>query len=390
MKILQVHNYYQYSGGEDVVLKNEFDLLTSYGNEVIQYTKTNKEINDYSLIQKANLFFEISYSKQTYRDVSDLIKRHRPDICHVHNIIPLISPSVYYACSDNDVPVIQTLHNYRLLCSNAYLFRNGKICEECIGKRLYNSVKYGCYRNSKLQTFLLAKILENNKKWETWNTKIDKYIVITEFAKNKFIEGGLPKDKLTVKPNFLFKDPGFRYEIQENFLFMGRLDVTKGIHILLAALKDINKNIKILVAGDGPLKSEIENVKEIKYLGFHPIDDLIKIIQSSIALIFPSIWYECFPMSILEAFACGKPVIASNIGAMAELIQDGKTGLLFELGNSYDLAQKINWAFTHKEEMRWMGMNARKEYEEKYTPEKNYKILIDIYEDAIRNRGKKY
>lgn len=384
MKILQIHNYYQYSGGEDVVLKNEFDLLTAHGHEVIQFTKSNTELENYSFVEKSKLFFEAAYSNISYNKISELIKRSKPDVCHVHNTMPLISPSVYYACKENNIPVVQTLHNYRLICTNAYLFRDGKVCEECIGKSLYNSVKYGCYRDSKLQTLSLARTLEKNKKWDTWLTKIDSYIALTEFAKNKFIEGGLPVHKLKLKPNFLSEDPGINYDTQNHFLFAGRLDVTKGINILLDTRNYIEKEIRILIAGDGPLKEEAKRNSNKDYLGQVDQATLKKRIKESIAVIFPSIWYEGMPMLIVEAFACGKPVISSNLGAMAEIIEDGKTGLLFEPGNAADFAEKVNWAYLHKDEMKQMGINARKEYEQKYTANINYKILMEIYIQAIQ------
>jgi len=386
MKIIQVHNYYQYPGGEDVVVENEYNLLTSHGNEVYQYLKFNKEIQAYSLIEKAKLFFSTTYSHQSYQELYSVIKRINPAVCHVHNTIPLISPSVYYACSENNIPVVQTLHNYRLLCSNAYLFREGKVCEECIGKSPYNSVKYGCYRDSKLQTFSLVRAIDKNIKWGTWNNKIDLYIALTEFAKNRFIEGGLPKDKFKVKPNFLSEDPGINYDIQNHFLFAGRLDVTKGVNLLLDSLQFIHEGMQILLAGDGPLKSEVQNRSKVKYEGQLDRSELMKRIHESIAVIFPSISYETFGLLIIEAFACGKAVIASKLGAMAELIQDGKTGLLFEPGNASDLAEKISWAYMHKEEMKQMGINARKEYENKYTAERNYDLLINIYNEAIYKR----
>ncbi len=389
MNILQIHNYYQYSGGEDVVLKNEYELLTSKKHTVLQYLKNNSEISDYSLLQKGKLFYNTSYSKKSYREILKLFKVEKPDVAHVHNTLPLITPAVYYACNELNIPVVQTLHNYRLLCSNAYLFRNGKVCEECIGKSLYHSLKYGCYRYSRIQTFALARMVEKHRKLVTWSTKIDAYIALTNFSKKKIVEGGFPENKIFIKPNFLSNDPGVNDLQTDYFLFAGRLDITKGLHIILNAISNVNESIKILVAGDGPCKSEIQNTSKIKYEGQLTRIDLIKKIHEAIAVIFPSIWYETFGLSIIEAFASGKPVIASNLGAMAELIEDGRTGLLFEPGNSDDLADKINWANEHKEEMRQMGINARKEYEEKYTAERNYKILMDIYEKAIENRRKR-
>lgn len=385
MKILQVHNKYQLSGGEDVVVENERRLLESKGHEVFLLIKFNDEITRYSILKKINLISTSVWSKSAYNEIKNTIRKIKPDICHVHNYMPLVSPSVFYACSELNVPVVQTLHNYRMICANAYLFREGQVCEECIGKSLYHGVRYGCYRNSRLQTFTVARMIETHKKKDTWKNKVDAYIALSSFSKNKFIEGGLSESKIQVKPNFISNDPGFNYNAQNHYLFAGRLDVTKGIEILVNAIVKLNGNIDISVAGDGTLKSEIQNNKEISYLGQLPKGQLLNQIKSAIALIFPSPLYENMPLSITEAFACGKPVIASNLGAMAELIEDGKTGLLFEPGNAEDLASKINWADEHKEEMKQMGMNARKEYEEKYTSEMNYKMLMEIYNKAIES-----
>ena len=238
MKILQVHNYYQYSGGEDAVLENEFKLLTNRGHTVKQYKRDNKEINSFSFIKRLKNVGETRYSKKTYEEIKSLLKEFQPDVCHVHNTLPLISPSVYFGCNEMNIPVVQTLHNYRLLCSNAYLFRSGKVCEECIGNSLYHSVKYGCYRNSKMQTLVLANIIEHHKKKGTWQNKIDAYIALTQFSKNKFVEGGLPEEKIFIKPNFLYADPGLDYTQQNYFFFAGRLDIQKGIDVLIDAVEN--------------------------------------------------------------------------------------------------------------------------------------------------------
>ena len=385
MKILQVHNYYKLFGGEDILYNNEYELLTSNGHYVIQYSKKNKEIENFNLLQKVSLFFDSAISKKSYEEISSLIRKEKPNICHVHNTLALISPSVYFACKDNKIPVVQTLHNYRLLCSNAYFFRNGNICEECLGGSLYHSVKYGCYRNSKIQTFALARMIEKHRKLNTWFEKIDMFISPSNFTRQKYIEGGFPEDKIMVKPNFLIEDSGFNYSSGDYFIFAGRMDELKGIKILNDAAKNFSSDIKIKLAGEVNLEEEIVLDKSLESIGFIPHNILLEVIKNSIALIFPSTWYETFGVSIIEAFACGKSVIASNHGAMAELIEDGKTGLLFEPGNSKDLAEKINWAYHHKNEMREMGKNARKEYEEKYTAEKNYQQLMNIYKEVISN-----
>lgn len=384
MKILQVHNFYQFSGGEDTVFYNEYKLLSSFGHDVIQYTKDNKDIINYYFFDKGKLFFSSSYSRSTYKEVIKIIEEHKPDICHVHNTLTLITPSVYYACKKMGVPIVQTLHNYRLICANAYLFRNGKVCEECVGKSLYHSVKYGCYRNSRFQTYVLARTIEWNKKNGTWNNLIDAYIALTKFSKRKFFDGGLPENKIFIKPNFLFEDPGYSENNEGYFLFAGRLDETKGVNVLIEAAKTL-PNLKFKVAGDGPLKEKIIAVPNIEYLGQLKKNELLGFVQKTAALVFSSIWFEAMPMTILESFACGKPVIGSNLGAMAEIIEDSKTGLLFEPGNANDLAEKILWAKNNPEKMREMGLNARKEFEEKYTADKNYEMLMDIYNNLCES-----
>lgn len=386
MKILQIHNYYQYSGGEDVVLKNEHKLLTSNNHTVIQYLKNNSEITEYSFFQKGKHLLQSSFSRIVYNEVINLLKKEKPDICHVHNTLALITPSVYYACRDCDVPVIQTLHNYRLLCTNALLFRNDKICEECINSNLYHSIKYGCYRNSRIQSFVLAHIIEQHKKRGTWENLIDAYIVLSQFAKNKFIEGGLPEKKFFIKPNFIKSDPGVNHKSYNYLLFVGRIDIAKGIEILIKAYDQLKNKPSLLIAGDGPLKSKVTSIKDISYIGFLGHDQLINKLKDCYILVFPSMWYEGMPMAIVEAFACGKPVIASRLGTMAEMIEDGKTGLLFNPGDAVDLTLKIQWAIDHPEGIKEMGLNARKQYEEKYTAEKNYELLMNIYEHAIENR----
>jgi len=377
MKILQIHNFYLQRGGEDVVYEAEKQLLESHGHTVVRYERNNKEIEQFSLIEKSFLLWRTTWQKRSYFEVKDIIINEKPDICHVHNIMPLISPSVYYACKEMRIPIVQTLHNYRLLCANAYLFRNGKICEECMGKSLYRSVKYGCYRDSRVQTLALARMVEKHKKKRTWNNVVNAYIVLTTFAKEKFIQGGLDERKIFIKPNFLFDDPGFSNTDNDYFFFAGRLDETKGIKLLNTIAQKL-PNIKLRVAGDGNfIKSKIDS--RIRYLGRLSKEKVLDELKNSKALIFPSIWYEGMPMTVIEAFATGKPVIASKIGSLSEMISDRKTGLLFEPGNEKDLMRMIKWMVNNPHEVKMMGGRARREFELKYTAEKNYNILINIY-----------
>lgn len=387
MKILQVHNYYQLPGGEDIVVSNEKKLLESFGHTVIQYTRHNSEIENYSLREKFSLFKSTYWSKKSFSEISAIIKKEEPDICHVHNYLPLISPSVFYACKENNIPVVQTLHNYRMLCANAYLFRNGSVCEECLGKSLCHSVKYGCYRNSRIQTYVVASSMEKHKQRGTFDNFVDAYICLTEFQRNKMIEGGISELLLQVKSNFIHDDPGFENN-SENFLISaGRLDIQKGTDILIKSIDRLENDIKIMVAGSGPSEEQVKTHPKINYAGQLSHNELIQNLKKSYALIFPSVCFEGMPLTIMEAFACGKPVIASRLGAMEELITEGYNGLLFEPGNPEELAQKINRAAKHPEEIKRMGENARKEFEEKYTADMNYKLLIDIYQKVIERKN---
>lgn len=387
MKILQLHNYYQQPGGEDVVFAAEKDMLSAKVHDVYQYSKSNSEIDGYSFFQKLFLSLNLSHSYCGKSELSNLVIKKQFDILHVHNFFPLLSPSVFYTTTHSPTANVLTLHNFRLLCANAYLFREGHICEDCIGKSLYHSLKYKCYRNSRIATFALARMVEKHKKMQTWQKEIDAYICLTEFSRQKFVQGGWPADRLYIKPNFLEFDPGFQITSGEYFLFIGRLEQVKGAQLLPHVAGQVSQPINII--GQGPLAESLRNVRNLNYLGQSDRQSVIKKISGTTALVFPSILYETFGLSIIEAFACAKPVIASRLGAMAELIQDGVTGLLFEPGSAEDLAKKMNWAIEHPEEMKQMGLNARREYERKYTAETNYKILIEIYQAAIENKKKR-
>jgi len=389
MRLLQIHNKYQFAGGEDVVAENERQLLSEKGHDVILLVKDNKEIELFTAFQKLSLLWKTTWSNTSYYQVIDQLKKIQPDICHVHNFFPLFSPAIYYACDELGIPVVQTLHNYRLLCTNAYLFRNGHVCEECLGRTTYHSVQYGCYRDSHIQSYAVARMIEKNRNWGTWDEKIDAYICLTQFSKQKFIQGGFSNSKIYVKQNYLPIDPGISENQGEYFLFAGRLDETKGLKVLLDATTKLSST-KFVIAGDGPLRDMLlkQNLKNIDYKGRVSREQMDVLIRNCIALVFPSIWYECMPMSIIEAFANGKPVIASKLGALEEIVKDGETGLLFEPNNTIDLESKLKWALTHRKEIDQMGKNARKEFELKYTKETNYPILMNIYDQAKVNRQK--
>lgn len=390
MKILQVHNIYKLTGGEDSVLDAEKILLQKYGHNVSTFKVTNDNIKGF--INKIKAGLSVSYSPKSKEELSLVLRDFKPDLVHVHNFFPLLTPSIYDACVEKNIPVIQTLHNYRTMCPGALLMRDGKICELCVKGSAYKSVLHGCYRDSIIGTFAVARMVENHRAKGTWNTKVNRFIALTEFARNKFIEAGFPKEKIRVKSNFSSDSSSNTNDTnlkKNGALFVGRLSQEKGLGTLIETWSDLD--IPLKVAGTGPLESELTHLKNsaVTALGMLDQNSVRKEMSRAAFLVMPSEWYEGFPMVLVEAFSQGLPVVASRLGGMAEIVEDGITGLHFETGNEKDLAVKVQWLHDHPEESRQMGLNARKVFEQKYTADKNYEILMDIYQDAINDSKKK-
>lgn len=378
-RVLIAHNAYQHRGGEDSVVESEIELLSSCGHDVRRFERHNDDIRTMGKIAAAKAAI---WSADTVRDFSLLIHEFQPDLIHVHNTFPLISPSLYWAADKHRIPLIQTLHNFRLLCPQAMFLRNERVCEDCIGRVPWRGVVRACYRESMAQTAVLASMLMVHRVIGTYNNKVTRYIALNGFCRDKFVEGGLPKGKIVVKPNFVDMPAPDNAVPRERFLFVGRLSTEKGVDTLASALR-LLPSAYMDVVGTGPEAGRLEASGQIRMHDFQGGDVVRSRMNAAIALLMPSIWYENFPRTLVEAFACGLPVIASRLGAMAALIEDGKTGLLFEPGNAQDLAAKMQWAEANPEAMRRMGEAARAEYEAKYTAEKNYQQLMTIYEDAI-------
>jgi glycosyltransferase involved in cell wall biosynthesis len=396
MKVCLVHNFYQSASpsGEDAVFRNEVELLKKNGIEVVKYEKYNDEVVTHS--DRLKVALTTAWSRRAYRDLKALLAIEKPDIAHFHNIWYLISPSAYYACKDAGVPVVQTLHNFRMFCVNGLLMRNGRVCEECIGKIPWKGIKYGCYRHSRLYSLPVAVTAGFHNIAGTWKNKVDAYIALTEFGKKKFIECGLPRDKIFVKPNFLPEPPDPNHTDEGYAIFIGRLSAEKGLSVLINAFSilrlNLSKLIHIKIIGDGPLGESLRQtiragkIEDIEFTGGKSFAESMNLLQHARFMIMPAICYEGFPMVIREAFACGKPVIASCLGAMAELVEDGKTGLLFEPGNPEDLASKMRWMIENEKACIGMGRNARKVFEEKYTAERNFELLLNIYQKVMIKR----
>src|SRR5579863_4407407 len=392
MKILLVHNSYQEAGGEDVVFQQEGQLLRWAGHQVIEYRRSNHEIEQGSVVRRLDLVRSTVWASDSRTAVGRLLHSERPDLVHVHNTFPLISPSIYSVCHEERIPVVQSLHNYRLLCPAGNFFRNGKPCEDCVHQGLQRSVAHACYRDSRPATAAVALMLAVHRRKKTFETMVDVYIALSAFARNKFVEGGLPAEKIVVKPNFLSVDPGCRIGSGSYALFVGRASHEKGLHTLLKAWTRLGHPLPLRIVGDSPTKSEMQAIAasqgsaEIRFMGRLPREEAIEQIKQARFLIFPSELYETFGLSIIEAFACGVPVIASNLGAMQEMVEDGQNGLLFRAGDAEDLAQKVAWAWSNVDSMEKFGRNARLKYEAKYTADKNYVALMEIYRQATANR----
>lgn len=387
MRILMVHNRYQQPGGEDAVVRAESELLRTNGHAVDLLEEDNDTIA--GLPQAFGTALRCVWSVNARRTIRERILDFRPDLVHIHNFFPRLSPSVHFACRQAGVPIVQTLHNYRLLCPSATLLRDGHICEECPA-HLYPwaAVRHACYRGSHAASTAVANMLFVHRVFATWSHTVTRFIALSEFARAKFTAAGLPPQKIVVKPNFVSKDPGAGSGQGGYALFVGRLSTEKGLLTLLKAWQQLPAQHQLRVVGDGPLAPEVRALASvhpsIQWLGWQNQDQVSALMAEAAVLIFPSIWYEGFPMVLAEAFAAGLPVITSRLGTMAEVVTQGKTGLLFSPGHAEELAAALQWIFAHPQEGASLRRHVRQEFEEKYTAAVNYRKLLAIYQSACR------
>ncbi len=438
MKILQVHNYYQQVGGEDGVVAAELELLRSHGHEVATYYRDNSSIVGKWQLALSGL--KTLWNWETYREIREVLREERPDVVHSHNTFPLISPSLHWACAREGVPIVQTIHNYRLLCLSAFLFRegaeartpdsgqvaggcakgdsmagggatSGAVCELCLKKSFkWPGIRYSCYRGSKAGSAIAALMLLIHRVLGTWSKKVTAYIALTEFQKRKMVEGGFPEGKISVKPNFMTEnladqesESGERaldVPSRPYVLFVGRLSPEKGCDVLVRAWgrycsrmtkceRNEDSGIELLILGDGPERKALESLAaakggdRVRFLGRKSREEVLDLMRNAQFLVLPSVWYEGFPMTIVESFSCGTAVVATDDGGMQEIIREKENGLKFGLGDSVKLAENIDWALGHLEEMKEMGRTARQEFVEKYSAERNYEMLMVVYKRAI-------
>jgi glycosyltransferase involved in cell wall biosynthesis len=393
MRLLILHNFYQQPGGEDTVFEAESALLGAHGHEVIRYTVNNDAINRFNI---PKVLLDTFWSRKQYREVRDLIRSRRPDVVHLHNFFPLLSPSVIHAARAEGVPVVMSLHNARLLCPQATFFRQGKLCTECLGKRFaWPGVVHECYHNSVLATATVAGMSAYHNWLGTWRTAVNRFVVFTPRWKDLFVQGGIPADKITIKPHFVDADPGPVQPSAGYALFVGRLDPEKGIMALLTAWRKMAEQglrIPLKIRGAGKMESEVtkairygglEHVEVIPWLERHSLQNLVRKAAFSV---WPSEGYcETFGLVAIESLAAGVPVIASRIGTGEDLISNGETGVHFTPGDAVDLANKVTQLWQNPQRLEAMRDLARQAYLKDYTAERNYQLMLDLYASVQEN-----
>ena len=384
MKILVCHNSYRYRGGEDQVFDDEVGMLRAAGHEVLTYQRCNQEIES---TRRAQIAAGTIWSRRTYRELRALLQQETPAVVHFHNTFPLISPSAYYAARHEGIPVIQTLHNFRLLCPGGTLLRDGKVCEQCVAKAFATaSVRYGCYRQSRSASLVAASMLAAHWRMGTWSNAVSRYIALTDFARDKFIAGGFPADRMVVKPNCVHPDPGFHEHPDKFAVYVGRLSEEKGIRPLLQAWKRLGSSLPLKLAGEGPLEGFVRQARaegcHVELLGQLTHDQVLSLMGQASIAVCPSICHEGFGRSVIEAFASGPAVVASDLAPLNQLVHDGTNGLLFRSGDADDLAAKIQWLMANDAQWHAFRQQARRDYEAHYTPQRNCEQLISIYEQV--------
>jgi len=394
VNILLAHNFYQQPGGEDQVFADETRLLETRGHRVVQFTVHNDAVAKMGAL---SLAAKTIWNRRTHDQLRAVVQGHRIDVVHFQNTFPLISPSAYSAADRGGAAVVQELPNYRLLCSNALMYRDGQVCEDCLGRSIpWPGLVHRCYRGSLAATSVVTAMLVTHRALGTWQKRVDTYIALTEFGKEKFIAGGLPAAKIAVKGNFVDPDPGSGTGSGDYAVFVGRLSPEKGIHTLLKAWEMLKTRprphpLSLKIIGDGPMASNVREAAAsnplVQWLGRRPMNEVLEIVGDAMFLVCPSHWHETGgPKTVLESFARGTPVIASRLGIMQYVVDHERTGLHFQAADPADLARQAEILADNPDMRARMRVAARNEFEAKYTAERNYGLLMQIYDRAISAR----
>jgi glycosyltransferase involved in cell wall biosynthesis len=394
-KILIVHNEYQFRGGEATYVSAQIELLQNQGHKVHLLVKNNQELQQSSPFKLFKSALNSAWNPQAQIEIDRAIDSFAPDLLHAHNFFPLWSPAIHHIAQKRDIPTIQHLHNYRLGCLNSCLFRNNQICELCVGKNPWRGVLYQCYRNSFLASGAVWYMLTVNRWRNTWIKDVSMFLTPSHFSAQKLIEIGLPAEKMRVLPNFVSDPlanpvPSPTLNAPPTFLFVGRLSAEKGIMHLLQAWSLLSQpEWRLQIVGDGLLLPDIQqfiqekSLTNVQLLGRKPKSEVQTLMQNALAVLVPSICYETFGLSVIEGWANGKPVLASDIGALRELIADGVNGWRIPPYDRQAWVDRLRWCGEHLSELALMGRNGRSSYLAKYTPAKHYEQLINVYRSLV-------
>ncbi|HQT80546.1 MAG TPA: glycosyltransferase family 4 protein, partial [Rhodopila sp.] len=369
MRVLMVHNFYQIAGGEDSVVRAECAMLEQAGAEVMLFSVTNDVIK--GRLRQAAAGLQVIYNPLARRALARKLAESAPDVVHIHNFFPLLSPAIFDACREAGIPSVLTLHNFRILCPTAFLGAEDANRERSLRQSCWWTVPKKVYRNSAAATLAVAAMVEYHKRAGTWSRKVDRFIALTNWARQTFIKGGLPAERISVKPNWVPQPPRAARVERQGVLFVGRLDDQKGIPILLEAWAHLDYPLRII--GDGPLSDMVRQTgnPRICYLGRQPREVVQREMLSACLLVLPSMGYEMFPLTVLEAFAAGLPVICSALPSLRDIVEDGVTGLTFAPGLPGALVEKVRYVLSDPSRLDAMGSRARALYEARYTPEAN-------------------
>lgn len=388
MRVAMVHNRYRERGGEDSVFEAEVELLRARGIEVEAYEVHNDEVAG---IAPASLALKTVWNRASYRDLASWFDGVRPDVVHFHNTFPLVSPAGYYAAGAAGAAVVQTLHNYRLVCPSALLSRGGAPCEACVGRAVaWPGVVHACYRGSRAASAVVASMLLVHRSIGTYARAVTRFVALTAFAKGRFVAGGLDADRITVKGNFLPSEPGVGDGAGGYALFVGRLSPEKGVQDLIEAWRDAGSPMPLTIIGDGPCAPEVRaaaaTLPGITWLGARPRSEVLEAMKRAAVLVFPSRVYEGMPMTIIEAYGTGTPVIGTRLGSTTEMIEHGRSGFLVEPGDRGALVDAVRRFADDPDRARGLRAGARAAYLERFTADQNFAALVRIYEEAIAER----
>lgn len=393
MNILQIHNYYQQRGGERQVVEAEAALLYQYGHHVRFFNRNNLQIRQFSIKEKIKLPRNTIYSQDTQEEVNRIIDEMKPDVAHVHNVFPLISPSVYVALKQNKVPIVQTIHNYRLMCPAGLFLRQGKVCEKCAEGNSVHAVIHKCYRNSSLLSGLYASSIGYHRQMGTFNL-IDRFICVSKFVASKLIEHGVAAEtRLCVVPNFVsddaFQNNDLVFKPEQYVGYIGRLSEEKGLTTLLRAfLQSRVPCLKIAGTGSilGDLMQETKRLgikNRVSFLGYLSGVEKRAFLQNALAIVVPSEWFETFGLTVLESYAQKTPVIVSNMGGLSEIVHNGETGFIFDAGNQSELAAKLSEIYNTNSSTE-MGLSGYELAKQHYSAEQHYQQLMDVYHQVLK------